>query len=149
LTPNSNNKQRNSMSILKQHLNKVPPNATNGGIFYKNFFMNVPPSYTKFFGYDHINPAEVPSNPKFQKLGEDFLKQMNIFVDKVGKEEDLKNEVKKLVVGHKAFKVGVNEFKNAGPAFMKFMEAQAGMSAEQKKAWEDFFTKFIELASLF
>uniref|UniRef100_A0A5S6Q790 GLOBIN domain-containing protein n=1 Tax=Trichuris muris TaxID=70415 RepID=A0A5S6Q790_TRIMR len=133
------------MTILKDQLNQVPPNPTNGALFYKTFFTVVPPEYSKLFGMDKINPADVPGMVRFQKLGEDFLKQLNKFVDLADNEEALKNEVKQFMMNHKNYNVGAKELEKAEPAWMAFLESKTGVTPEQRAAWHAFFAKFMQL----
>ncbi|KFD51076.1 hypothetical protein M514_08117 [Trichuris suis] len=132
------------MSILKEHLEKIPINATNGGLFYKTFFTVAPPEYSKFFGMDKINPADVPGMTKFQLLGQDFLKQINKFVDCASNEDAFKKEIQQFVTNHKNYNVGPSELEKAEPAFMTFLESMTGVTPEQKTAWHGFFTKFMQ-----
>ncbi|VDO92946.1 unnamed protein product [Soboliphyme baturini] len=104
------------------------------------------PTLSKYFGSDHINPDEVPSSAKFQKLGEAFLKQMKEFVSKYPDDSALKDALKPFMAEHKKYKVGPAEMKKAGPIWLKFIENHAGLTSEQKGAWLTFFDKLIHLA---
>jgi len=133
--------------LLIQQIQRIPATRANGGAWYKWMFSQVPDLRKFFVGAHEINPNDVPANERFQKQGCRLLAKLRSFVLESNNPESFDILVTDLSTDHiRRFKIPAELYPAFGGLFQAFVEQKAGMTDEQRTAWEKLFAHLSAVA---